>query len=168
MQSIEVWSSVDLKTSEGALVQRDKKADLLNKYFTSVYTHEQVEKKPSHESKHDGVPLSKPDIIADTVNKKLLKLNVNKAKGPDGLHSRILRETAASISQQLCVIFQKSLDSSCLSMSWKTGSITSIHKKGSRTAVGNYRPVSLTSIVDILIESTVRDHLVDLFQEDLL
>ena len=152
----------DLKTSEGVLVQGDKeKADLLNKYFASVYTQEKLENQPSLESKYDGPPLSKPVITADTASKKLLKLNVNKAKGPDGLHPRVLRETAASITQPLCAIFQKSIDSSCLPTSWKTGNITPIHKKGRRTAVGNYRPVSLTSVVGKLMESLVRDHLVE-------
>ena len=100
------------------------------------------------------------NITADTIRKKLLKLNVNKAKGPDGLHPRVLRETAALISKPLCVIFQKSLDSSCLPLSWKTSNITSILKKGSRTAVGNYRPVSLTSVVVKVMESVIRDQVI--------
>ena len=82
----------DLKTSEGALVQGNKEVDLLNEYFAIVYTHEN---QPSLESKYDGPPLSKPDITADRVGKKLLKLNVNKAKDSGGLHPRVLKETAA-------------------------------------------------------------------------
>ena len=58
----------DLKTSEGALVQGDKeKMDLLNEYFASVYTQENLENLPSLESKYDGPLLNKPDIAADTV-----------------------------------------------------------------------------------------------------
>ena len=83
----------DLNTSEGALAQGDnEKAYLLNEYFVSVYTQGNLENLPSLESKHDG----------PTLRTKLLKLNVNKAKGPDGFHLRVLRENAASISQRLC------------------------------------------------------------------
>ena len=46
-------------------------------------------------------------------------------------------------------------------MSWKTSNITPIQNKGSRTAVGNYRPVSLTSVVVKVMESIIRDHLLD-------
>ena len=58
----------DLKTSEGSLVQEDKeKAHLLNEYFSSVYTEENLE------SKYDGPPLSKPDVTVDTVGKNGLR-----------------------------------------------------------------------------------------------
>jgi len=120
----------DPKNSKGAVVQGDKeKADLFN--FANVYTQETIENLPSLDTKYDGPPFSKMNITADTIRKQLLKLNVNKANGPDGLHPCVLREMAALISKPLCVIFQKSLDSSCLPMSWKTSNITSIHKKGS-------------------------------------
>jgi len=39
---------------------------------------------------------------------------------------------------------------------WKEGNITPIHKKGSKTAIGNYRPISLTSVVGRMVETIVR------------
>ena len=44
---------------------------------------------------------------------------------------------------------------------WKEGNITAIYKKGSKTDVGNYRPVSLTSVLGKVMEYFIRDHLVD-------
>ena len=40
------------------------------------------------------------------------------------------------------------------------GHITPIHKKGSKSNAGNYRPVSLTSVVGKVMESLIRDQLV--------
>ena len=58
----------DLKNSERAVVQGDKeKADLLNKYFASVYTQENIENLPSLDTKYDGAPLSEMNITADTI-----------------------------------------------------------------------------------------------------
>ena len=65
---------------------------MLNEYFDSVYTQENIENLPSFESKYDGPPFSKPYITVDTVRKQLLRLNVNKVNGADGLHSSVLRE----------------------------------------------------------------------------
>ena len=44
---------------------------------------------------------------------------------------------------------------------WKTAIVTQIFKKGTRTDPGNYRPVSLTCITCKILESFVRDAIVD-------
>ncbi|PIO38702.1 hypothetical protein AB205_0138210, partial [Aquarana catesbeiana] len=44
---------------------------------------------------------------------------------------------------------------------WRTANIVPIHKKGSKVDAGNYRPVSLTSIVVKLLESLLKRRLID-------
>ena len=48
---------------------------------------------------------------------------------------------------------------------WRTANITPIFKKGSKSYVGNYRPVSLTSVICKLMESILKDaimkHIID-------
>ena len=58
----------DLKNTEGAVVQGDKgNEDLLNKYFASPDTQENIENLPSLDTKYNGPPLSKMNITADTI-----------------------------------------------------------------------------------------------------
>ena len=159
----------DIKANDGTKTQCDlAKADILNTYFASVFTHEKVEYMPSLEPKHHGSPLSDVDITADIVKKKLTKLNPNKAPGPDKIHPRVLKETADVISSPLSVIFHKSLSEGRLPTAWNIGNITPIHKKGSRSSAGNYRPVSLTSIIGKVMESIIRDHLVQHMMDNAL
>ena len=94
------------------------------------------------------------------VEKKLLKLKISKSAGPDGFHPRILKELSKSIMVPLCKIFNKSIMEGCLPNEWKEVHITPIHKKGPKTSLGNYWPVSLTSVVGKLMESLVRDKMV--------
>ena len=44
--------------------------------------------------------------------------------------------------------------------SWIVAVITSIYKKGVRSVPGNYRPISITSVVSKIMESVVRDEIV--------
>jgi len=53
------------------------------------------------------------------------------------------------------------LASGVLPLDWRTANITPIFKKGSRTKAENYRPISLTSIVCKILESIIRDNIVD-------
>ena len=88
--------------------------------------------------------------------------------GPDGFHPRILKELSKSIMVPLCRIFNKSIMEGRLPNEWKEAHITPIHKKGPKTSPGNYRPVSLTSVVGKLMESIVRDKLVSHMMENQL
>ena len=58
-----------------------------------------------------------------------------------------------------------SLDDGNIPQDWKDGHVISIHKKGSRADVTNYRPVSLTStickIMEKLLGKAFLDHLID-------
>ena len=70
----------------------------------------------------------------------------------------MLRETAGSISSQLCYIFRDSLDSGVIVEDSRFGHVIPLHKKGRRTIVSNYRPISLTSVCCKILESIIKDH----------
>ena len=92
---------------------------------------------------------------------KLQKLKVDKSPGPDEIHPRVLKELATVIAQPLRHIFQLSLDSGVIPEDWRSSNITAIFKKGKRSNMGNYRPVSLTSVVCKVFESIMRDHMME-------
>ena len=46
-------------------------------------------------------------------------------------------------------------------LEWKEANIVPLFKKGSRNKSVNYRPVSLTSVICILLETIIRDHMID-------
>ena len=65
------------------------------------------------------------------------------------------------ISVPLSIIFNKSFNSGSLPQDWKCAHVTPIHKKGARNLVSNYRPVSLTSIFSKMMESLIKDHIMN-------
>ena len=76
----------------------------------------------------------------------------------------MLKVHAEEIKEPLFLIIQSSLESGTVPEEWKRGNISAIFKKGDRTDPGNYRPVSLTSIICKIQEKIIREHLLNHMQ----
>lgn len=116
----------------------------------------------------DVTPLIHMAICIDKVKKKLDKLNISKSPGPDGLHPRVLKEVSNYIYKPLSIIFQASINTVTLPRDWKCANITALFKKGNKKVAGNYRPVSLTSIICKMMESLVRNEIIENMKQNKL
>jgi len=152
----------DLKMADGTMTTSSKeKADTLNQFFCSVFTREETGRMPRMEAKYYGPNLEDITITPEGILKKLKKLKKDKSPGPDGLHPKILAEVAEAVARPLAILFRKSLDEGRLAEEWRLAHITAIHKKGPKNEPGNFRPISLTSVIVKLFESVIRDALAD-------
>ena len=91
----------------------------------------------------------------------LKNLNTAKPPGPDGMHSRELVELKNEMTKSIKMIFEMSLYQGCLPQFWRKGHVTPIFKKGKRDTPESYRPVSLTSIACKLMETMIRDEVME-------
>jgi len=99
----------------------------------------------------------------EKILKMLEKLNVSKAPGPDGLHPRILYETRSKITTSLKLIFQASLKLKELPHGLVNANISAVYKKGKKSELCNYRPISLTSILCKIMEQFISDYIIQHF-----
>ena len=154
------------RSSVGPLKEKDEivsddtgMANLLNKFFVSVFTIERPDL-PELISSDVAEKLTDVNFPVDSISGKIHKLKSTAAFGPDRIGPRILQETSDILCGPLSVVFRRSLEEGVVPEDWKRGNITPIFKSGSKMTPGNYRPVSLTCIVCKLMESIIRDNIV--------
>ena len=61
----------------------------------------------------------------------------------------------------LAHVFNMSLQEGIVPLEWKEANIIPLFKNGSRNKSVNYRPVSLTSVICKVLETIIRDHMMD-------
>ena len=160
-KQIKFCSSVGPLKNNGETVSDDSRmADILNKFFASVFTKENVTSMPVPEQVfHGDAPLKNAHICPECIVTKIKKLKPGSAPGPDKITAKILLELKEELAIPLCLIFIKSLKEGCVPADWKLANVAPIFKKGNRDSPGNYRPISLTCILSRVMESLTRDHI---------
>ena len=113
--------------------------------------------------------MSKTDNVIITEKKvrdKINNLKEHSSEGPDGIGPRILKAAVNELVRPLTFIFTESVRTAEIPKDWKKAKVTPIYKKGPKGEPGNYRPVSLTSVPCRILESIIKDNLMEYLAEN--
>ena len=150
----------NLRRADGSLTESNaEKAKVLNEFFSSVFTQEPDKDLPEFNLEGMIPEVSTVEISETQVKKALLNLKPAKSPGPDGIHPRYLRELASELAYPLKILFDLCIKKGKIPSPWKIAEVRPIFKKGSKSEPGNYRPVSLTSVICKVFETFIRDKL---------
>ena len=146
-----------LARDDGEPTETDEEAaNVLNKFFESVFTQEPAGDVPVLHARNGDTALRDCEFTIEDVKEQMIKLKHDKSPGPDGIHPCILSLCADEMAKPMFIIYKKSLEEGRLPREWKTARVVPIFKKGSKKSPGNYRPVSLTSIPCKMMEALIR------------
>src|SRR6218665_3821608 len=131
--------------NEEVIVDDEEAAEVLNKYFSSVFTLEDLGNipEPKQTCLSSGNGLTRIIFTKENVmEQQLLKrLKTDKSPGIDELHPKFLHEVREEIGEVLAQIFNKSMQTGEVPQEWRDALIVPLFKKGNRSDPGNYRPV---------------------------
>ncbi len=154
-----------LEDQNGEMVEEaEGKCELLNKFFSSVFT---VDNDPITDTPAPGTKEVLSDVYfhPGIVERKIDGLKDGSAPGPDKLSTKMLKLMRPFLSYPLAVIYNRSMQEGKVPQDWKDANVCPIHKKGKKQEPGNYRPVSLTSIICKMMESVIKDELIDFLEK---
>ena len=105
-------------------------------------------------------PCAKEEIIEIISNFK-----PKKSAGPNSIPTKILRLLKDDVSATLSIIFNISFATGIFSKKLKVVKVIPIHKKDSKLEFFNYRPISLSSNIDKILEKLMHKILMKFFPE---
>ena len=139
-----------------------EKANILQKQFSSVYTSEPDSEAPF--MSRTTATIDNILVTAEMVEEEISKTKIDKSCGPDEIHPKMLKELVSSIALPISILLNRTIQEGKIPQDWKTGFVSAIYKKGSKSVAENYRPISLTSVVCKLMETLIKrvmmDHLI--------
>ena len=125
-----------LKLPDGSITNDPRvKADLLNKYFASVFTVDDGSCLDLPCRVASGEGLSSVLFTEFNVLKKLRSVKPGTAPGPDGFQATLLKHACNSLALPLAHVYQSLFNSSVVPKEWKLAKVTPIFKKGKSVEV---------------------------------
>lgn len=97
-------------------------------------------------------------IRKEEVLRILAPIKVNKSLGPDGIYSKMPWEAREETARAL-ETFASSLASDDISEDWRITHIIPLFKKDNRDKPENYTPVSLASVMGIVMAENLSDRI---------
>ena len=143
------------------LTDENEIADAFNKYFTEIgpKLSSQLDNTTCDFTKYvnhaANAEFNFSPISYGNVLNALLKTKSGKASGPDEIPGRLLKDSAYVLTPYLKLIFNLSLSEGIFPNDWKIAKVAPVHKSGQKDGCGNYRPISVLSLVSKLFEKLV-------------
>ena len=136
-----------------------RKCEMFNEFFCNQFTESSTYQETVDMDRDHTTDFNSEKFRYDEILKILKKLDVSKATGPDNIDGVVLRKCHKSLAYPLTLIFNKSYSEGCIPTEWKTANVVPVHKKGDRSCVENYRPISLTCLIMKVFEKLIRERL---------
>ena len=102
-------------------------------------------------------------ILESDVREEMLKLNINKASGPDSFSPKLIRLCTNVLTEPLALLYNSCINSSTFPDDFKKAKIIPLHKQFEKLFVDNYRPISLLNCFSKIFERLIYKQVIIFF-----
>ena len=103
---------------------------------------------------------------ASEIESEIAILNDKKAVGPNSIPIKVLKLLKGILSKPLEIIFNVSFSTGIVPDSIKIARVIPVFKKGNHNSLSNYRPISLLSIFNKLLEKLMYNRLINFLEKN--
>ena len=150
--------SKSLSSNGSTITNQVEISNVFNKYFATIAEETKENINPSHKHfshflknrRHNSFflsPTSKAEILS-----VISSIDSNKSVRPNSIPIKILKLIKNDISSQLADIFNTSFSTGVFPTILKVAKVVPVYKKDSKLGFSNYRPISLLSNIEKILE----------------
>ena len=132
------------------------KADLFNRFFCSVYI-ETNEETVLPQADNPSIFLSDLCFSVEIVQKYLENVPRSNKPAADGIPPVLLNTMSEHLAPFVYLLFTYITSTLSWPDIWKCAFVTPVHKKGSRSDIQNYRPISILPRLSLIFEKLLFD-----------
>ena len=142
-------------------------ANAFNEYFASIGSNLASKIKKSDVSPLSYMNYSCPQsfylspVTSIEIEEEIDKLNAKKASGPFSIPTNLIKMAKNYLSKPLEILFNCSFFTGVVPDNFKLSCVIPVHKSGPQVNLSNYRPISLISIFNRLLEKLMYNRLSD-------
>ena len=152
-----------LKDSNGEIVKcRDRMLKIAEEFYAELYA-----------SKTSVTPITTsveyteiPEITTSEVTFALNHMKRGKAPGDDDITTDLLKDAGEDLYQKLAQLFTKCLKEKKVPESFGVGIVILLYKKGDNKELGNYRPITLLSVIYKVFSKIITNRLTQTLDEN--
>ena len=87
------------------------------------------------------------EVSEERVRKAARELKDGKSCGPEGVYAELIKHGTGKLIKMLTWVINRCLNGEEAPQQWKVAYVSPIHKKRSKNDCGNYRGISVTSVM---------------------
>ena len=154
-----------LQIDDQIVIENSSISNLFNEYFTDIgptlssqisETNVNFEMYMKFSAKEQ---FNFRDIHIQEVLREISNLNTSKSAGSDNIPAKLIKDAKDVVAPFLTIIFNASLKSGIFPDDFKIARVSPIYKSGNKKERGNYRPISVLSIIAKIFEKLVYSQL---------